>query len=131
MPVGLKLSHTGSIRAGLYRKIRLKIHVRKLKEFAGQVPGNKCENLVFDDRLVFCASGFRSRHTVNCITPYDTSLSRACFSTSWNIMITYTLNTLVFIYVVDLFTRWVIILIYNCFYRTFVNTSCTVDTSIM
>jgi hypothetical protein len=85
------------------------------------------EILVFDNGRAGFASVFRTRHTFDALAPLNTTFRRARFRTSGNVMITDTLDTFVGIYVVDLFTRGVIVFVNNRFYRTLVDTSGTVD----
>jgi len=98
------------------------------KKMAGETrPKGK---LVFDDRCTLFASVLRTRHTIYTVIPLDTTLCRTSFGTCRNLEVVYTLDTLIRVYVVDLLTCWVIILINNRFYRTLVDTSSTVDTGI-
>jgi hypothetical protein len=46
-------------------------------------------------------------------------------------MVANTLDTFVSVYVIDLFTRWVIVLVYDRFYRTLVDASAAVNTGII
>jgi hypothetical protein len=46
-------------------------------------------------------------------------------------VVTDTLDTFVAVNVIDLFTRWVIVLVYNRFYRTLVDASAAVNTGII
>ena len=62
--------------------------------------------------------------------PNDTTLCRTCSCTCRLVVVTYTFDTLVAVYVVSLFTRRVIVFVNNGFNRTLVDTSTTVDTCI-
>ncbi len=88
------------------------------------------KKLVFDNWCAFFASVLSTWHTIDTVIPLNTSFSWTCLGTCRYVEVTYTLNTLVSVYVVDLLTCWVIVFINNRFYRTFVDTSSTVDTSI-
>jgi len=46
-------------------------------------------------------------------------------------MVTYALDAFVWVYVIRVSTRWVIILVYDRFYRTLVDASAAVNTDII
>jgi hypothetical protein len=93
------------------------------------------EEKLFDNRLVARALivsdvGTMLRAFTHGI-PYDTPFGRTSCGTGRLVVVTYTFDTFVAVYVVNLLTCRVIIFVNNSFNRALIDTSTTVDTCII
>jgi hypothetical protein len=90
----------------------------------------KNQPLVINDRSAFFASIFRAGLTLYAVIPLDTALSGARLCTGRYIMISYAFYAFVSVYIVDIFTCWVIVIVNNGLNRTLVYTSSAANAGI-
>jgi hypothetical protein len=92
------------------------------------------EESVFDDRGAIGAGIGRdilpAGQALDAIGPDDTSLCGAGLGTGGSVVITDTLDTLVGVDIIDVLTRGVIVLVYDRFDGTLVDTRRTVDADV-